>query len=119
MTSTSDAAARLTATLKAVAGLRFYKLGATVDRAGVVVGMPRIKFETYAPGTATSAEFPVFLVVPFDEQAQAKLWEFVEPVAAALESIADTTVSAADPTIYTSGKADLPAYSFTAEMSLS
>ncbi len=118
MTAVADAAGRLAEALKAVKGLRMFKLGAAVDRAGVIVGMPRLSYESYSPGTVTGATFPVFLIVPLDERAPERLWEFAEPVAEALESVYGATVGTADPGLYLSGGNELPSYTFTVEMSL-
>lgn len=118
MTAIAEAAARLVAGLKTVEGLRHVELAAAVDRPSFVVGMPRLSFEAYDPGTATSATFPVFLVVPLDDRAQKRLWDYVEPVAAALEGLSAVTVGTAEPGMYESGSVPLPSYTFTVEMSL-
>lgn len=120
MSAVSDAAARLTEGLKTVEGVRFYELGnATIDPPALVVGMPRLTFDTYSPGQVTGATFPVFLVVAMDDRAQLQLWELAEPVAEAIESISDAAVSGnAEPSLYLAGQSELPSYTFTVEMSV-
>lgn len=119
MSLVSDAAQRLSATLKTVEGVRLYDLGATVDPPALLIGMPRLTFSTYCPGQITGATFPVFLVVAMNDRAQTRLWELAEPVAAAVESTVDAVISGCDPDMYVDGTIELPSYTFTVEMSLS
>jgi hypothetical protein len=118
MSIVSDAAARLAEALRAVEGVRLYELGENVDPPALVVGMPRMTFGTYSPGQITGATFPVFLVVAMNDRAQQRLWELAEPVAAAIESVVDATITSCEPALYLAGATELPSYTFTVEMSL-
>lgn len=120
MSAVDAAAQRLTEALQGVEGVRLYDLGdANVDPPALVLGMPRLTFDTYTPGQITGATFPVFLVVAMDERAQPRLWELAEPVAEAIESVVDAAISgAAEPSLYLAGQTELPSYTFTVEMSL-
>ncbi|HET6291017.1 MAG TPA: hypothetical protein VFG15_30270 [Amycolatopsis sp.] len=119
MSIVNDAAQRLAAALRTVEGVRPYDLGANIDPPALVLGMPRLTFDSYCPGQITGATFPVFLVVAMDERAQLRLWELAEPVAEAIESTVDTTIGSCEPGLYLAGQTELPSYTFTVEMSLS
>jgi hypothetical protein len=118
MSIVADAALALEAALKTVAGLRLYRLGETVDPPGIVVGPPQLVWESYGAGPAT-ATFAVFVMVAMDDKALERLWEYVTPVAEAVESVADAVVRSADPGVYAAGTTDLPCYTLQVEMSLS
>jgi hypothetical protein len=119
MSAVSDAAERLAEGLKTVEGVRLHELGGNIDPPALVLGMPRLGFDTYSPGQITAVTFPVFLIVAMDDRAQLRLWELAEPVAEAIESVVDAVVSGtAEPSLYLAGTTELPSYTFTVEMSL-
>lgn len=119
MSIVSDAATRLTEALQAVEGVRLHGPGDNVDPPALIIGFPRLTFSGYCPGQITGAAFPVFLVVAMDDRAQQRLWELAEPVAEAVESTVDATISSCEPGLYPAGQTELPSYTFTVEMSLS
>lgn len=118
MSLVSDAADALMAALKTVEGVRYHDLSTNIDPPALVIGIPRLTFETYSPGTITAATFPVFLIVAMDDRAQRKLWDLVGPVAAAIEAETNATITTADPGWYPAGAQELPSYTFTTEMSM-
>lgn len=113
-----DASAALESALSAIEGVRFYRLGTTTSGVSVVLSPPKLTWETYST-VPTTATFLVHLVVPFDDRAVEKLWEFVVPVSEAIESVVDAVVLSADPGLYPDGSTSLPEYVFTVEYSLS
>ncbi|PWW50263.1 hypothetical protein [Actinokineospora spheciospongiae] len=117
MGSIQKAAEELAAALRQVPGVRVYtEAGAVPDPPAVLIGPPRLRWETQAPDLApTSATFPVWLVVTLDDRALYRLWDLVPAVALALDEHAAATVVEATPDVY---HGDLPAYLLTVEVGL-
>jgi hypothetical protein len=114
-----QAANALRAAAATVEGLRVHPdVGPGVDPPAVVVGVPALEWEALCPGP-TSAQFPVWVVVPNDlARADTRLYELVPLVAAALDEVPDATVVRADPGTYPSSGVDLPAYQITVDVAL-
>lgn len=93
-------------------------VGPGVEAPAVVVGVPALTWEGVCDGP-TSAQFPVWVVVPNDlERAESRLYELVPLVAAALDGVRDATVIRADPGTYPSSSGDLPAYQIQVDVAL-
>lgn len=123
MSVVTQAAERIEAALKAdaeVFGYRVYRdLSATVDPPGVMIGAPVLTWEGYCEGPPTSATFPVLVVGGADDRFMEKLWELVPAVAEVLDkNVANTAMTSANPTPFTNGATQLPAYELTCEVSL-
>lgn len=122
-TAARDAYDSLKAGLKTVPELRQFELGQAIDIAGLVVGMPGLQWETYGNfggGTPppTTARFVVFLVVPMDPRAMARLFDHIEDVTAAVETVENAVVISAEPGFYNDNTANKPCYTISVEMGL-
>ncbi|OXM73085.1 MULTISPECIES: hypothetical protein [Amycolatopsis] len=118
MRTVSEAAQQIETALKTVDKLRLYQLDDDdIDPPGLVLGPPQLTWDGYGPAP-TTATFLVFLVVAVDERALERLWQFVGPVAAALDTVQDAVVQSADPGAYPAGSQNLPCYSLSVEVSL-
>lgn len=103
---------------KTVPNVRFYRdLGATVDPPALVIGPPRLQWESYCVDP-TSATFIVIVMVAMNERAQEALWDLVPLVAAAMSDVEDAVVTTASPGVFNAGGTDLPSYEITVEVSL-
>lgn len=91
--------------------------GASLQPPAVVVGPPRLAWETPC-ADPTEATFLLYVVVAADEWALPALWELVPQVAGAIEEHTDAVVTTAEPGAYQAGNADLPCYELTVEMPL-
>jgi hypothetical protein len=112
-----DAATSLVDALESVEGLRAYSYGENVDPPAVLISPPTLTWGAYSGGPS-AATFFVFLVVDVGDRSAETLWEFITPVAEAIESVRGAVVHSADPNVFNSGNAELPCYSFTVEVSL-
>lgn len=119
MSAIEDAATALRTAAGTVPDIRVHPdVGPGVDPPAVVVGVPALEWEGICPGP-TSAQFPVWVVVPNDlARADGRLYELVPLVAAALDEVPDATVVRADPGTYPSSSGDLPAYQITVDVAL-
>ncbi|WP_435582917.1 hypothetical protein [Amycolatopsis thermoflava] len=117
MRTVAEAAQQLTTALATVEPLRLYTLGDNIDPPALLIGAPQLTWDGYGPA-ATSATFPVFVIVAKNERALERLWEFVGPVAAAVDTVADAVVQTADPGTFPTGTQELPCYSLSVEVSL-
>lgn len=119
MTTVKEAAEQLEVALRTVEGVRVYRdPSATVDPPGVLIAPPRLRWEDYCAGPPTSATFVVIVMVAMDARAVEELWEWVPLVAAAIDTVPDAAVAAANPGVFNSGGTDLPSYEITVEVSL-
>jgi hypothetical protein len=110
----------LYAALKGVAPdrLRLYEdLGATVDPPGVMLGPPRLQWESYC-SELTSATFIVIVMAAMDERAMETLWDLVPLVSDAVSAVEDAVVTTASPGVFNANGTDLPSYELTVECSL-
>ena len=92
--------------------------GATLaNLPALVLGPPRLTWETglRAP---TSALFIVYVIVQADERAIERLWDLVVDVGEAIDARTDGVVIQADPSVFPSGTAQLPAYEIQVEVGL-
>lgn len=119
MSLISDAAGQLETALAAVEDekLRLYQLGDRIDPPALVVAMPTLQWDAMCL-QPTSATFPVYLMVPFDERARDKLWDLIDPVSDALDRVPDAVVRSANPVPFNANGTDLPSYEFSVEVAL-
>ena len=120
MSAIDDAAAALTAALRAVDGVRHYAepdAAAAVDPPATVLGWPALTWEAlpYAP---TSGRWLVYLVVPVNDRAQSRLFELVPIVTAAIDNVTNAVVIRADPGAFDAGGTPLPCYEIQVDVSL-
>lgn len=80
----------------------------------IVIGPPRITFETGCPGP-TGARWLVWVVVDADERAIERLWDLVVEAGGAVDRFSDAVVIQADPAVFPSGASQLPAYELQVE----
>ncbi|PZG14422.1 hypothetical protein C1I95_21765 [Micromonospora craterilacus] len=116
------AAQRLGEAAAAVRGVRVYPdIGPGVSPPAVVIGPPALTWEALpgCGGEPTSGRYPVYVVVGDDpDRALPQLLDLVLAVAAALDAVDDAVVGRAEPTLYPSSGADLPAYQIQVDMAL-
>lgn len=114
-----EAAEALQAALKTVPGTRVYTdPSAMVDPPGLVIGPPRLQWQTMCTGP-TEAVFTVYVVTALNDRTLERLWELVPQVADAVDNnMYDAVVLRADPGVFPAGGPDLPAYEMTIEISL-
>ena len=113
-----EAAEAIKAALGEVPGIRVYTdLGAVVDPPGVVIGPPRLLWETQE-SDPTSAEFLIYAVVASDGRSIERMWGLASIVAPALDTVPTAVVKRADPGSFAVGTTSLPAYEIYVEMSL-
>lgn len=123
-TPVKDAAQQLAAALMTVPGIGSFVYtdpGAEIQRPGLVIGPPSLRFETFAGAKPTRAIFTVFAVIDADQYAVEKLWLLVPDVVAAVEEHTDGCLlegAEATPTTYPVGGTDLPAYAIPVDMPL-
>lgn len=118
MSAIGDAAADIAAATASVEQVRVQPLGASPDPPTVIVGVPPLQpLQTSCTGPA-EAQFPVYVVVAFDDQALELLYELVPLVWAAIEDGTPALVTAANPGTYNGGSGDLPCYELTVEYPL-
>lgn len=104
--------------LETVDGVRVYTdPGAVLDPPAIVIGPPRLDWETGSP-EPTTARLLVIVAVTADDRALPRLWALVPQVAAAIEDVVDAVVLSASPGSWMAGGADLPCYEITTEVSL-
>lgn len=116
MSAVADAAQALLAAVSTVPGVRSYQdLSAVVDPPAVVVGPPRLYWELFDPVNPTRAVFEVLVVAKADDRTMDALWDLVPAVAAAVNTYDQAALdqNGAQPTVFTSGGIDLPAYSIS------
>ena len=58
----------------------------------------------------SEAVFSVYVIAPFSENAMVLLWEFVSPVAEAVEAQTSAVVRTAEPALFRAGTQELPCY---------
>jgi len=117
MRTVLEAGRQLEAALKTVDKLRLHTLSDSIDPPALLIGAPQLTWDGYGSAPA-AATFPVFVIVGMDDRALERLWEFVAPVAAAVDTVEDAVVQSADPGTFPSGAQDLPCYSLSVEVSL-
>lgn len=121
-TPVKDAAEQLAAALKLVPGIGTFVYtdpGAEVQRPGLVIGPPSLRFENQDGPVPTNARFTVFAVVDADEYAVEKLWLLVPQVVAAIEEhTAGCLAGEATPSSYPVGSSDMPAYAIPVDFPL-
>lgn len=97
-----------------IPGVRAYTdPGADIDPPGVVIQLPTLQFETYgsaASPTPTEASLTLYLMVRSDDRSTSNLSELVDQVADAIWSVADYSVTRAQPGLWTTSNVQLPAY---------
>lgn len=94
-------------------------VGPGVEAPAVVVGVPALEWEGICDGP-TSAQFPVWVIVPNDlARADVRLFELVPLVADAIDAVPGASVRRADPGTYPTSSGDLPAYQIQVDYSLS
>lgn len=107
----------LDAALNTVTGLRTYTdPGADIDPPGVVIGLPDIKWETFggnASPTPVEATLTLYLMVRADDRSTLNLSDLIELVVDAIWSVADYSVTEAEPGVWKTSNVDLPAYVLT------
>lgn len=112
------AAEALEVALNAVENVRAYRdPSAVLVPPGVVIGPPRLAFEAYCL-EPTSATFPLYLVVKFDDRVLERMWSFVPTIAAAVDKVPGAAVTRADPGVFNANGQDMPCYEITTEVAL-
>lgn len=93
--------------------------GATLaNLPALVIGPPRLTWESDGRFGPTAARYLVWAVVDADERAIERLWSLVVDTAEAIDSRSDGVVVQADPAVFPSGTAQLPAYEIQIEVPL-
>lgn len=118
MSSVGEAAQQLqTAVMSAV---RVYPdPGASIDPPAAVIGPPQLSWSTFAT-EPTQATFLVHVIVAADDRALPALWDLVPAVSAAIAGATPDrfVVQRAEPSVWSAGGADLPAYLVTVDTTL-
>lgn len=104
--------------LKAEGFTRVHAIGeALTDPPAVVLGVPVMQWSgpDHDPIEFT---WPIAVVVPANDEAAMALLDLTPRVGAALDTIAEISVTRADPGIWTDGGTPLPCYEITCEVNL-
>lgn len=83
----------------------------------LVIGPPRLVWQTGCV-EPTEARYLVWVVVDADERAIERLWDLVVEAGHAIDAYSDAVVIQADPAVFPSGTAQLPAYELQVEVPL-
>jgi hypothetical protein len=119
--SIAEATQEVVDAIKGVSGLQVIPFSGSVelDPPAVVMGAPSFDAMAYGRGFFTNARLLVHLIVPADELALERLWEFLPLVTEAIDSNSDGKCTRAMPTSFPAGgSGGLPSYEITVEVPL-
>lgn len=113
--------AALLAAAGGVDGVRAYvDPGSNMDPPAVLIGPPRLEWDTYSTESPATAQFVAIVMVKFDDRAIQNLERIVPLVGAAIfeADTVDAVVGPALPGVWRAGTTELPCYEIQIEVSL-
>lgn len=118
MSAAAEAYQALRQALTAMQGLALCEPGDAIDPPGVVLMPPELVWET-SSAKPSSAQLLAIVVMPRAEGFLQRLLDAVPRVAEVIEQAhVDASVGRAEPSSYTAGRDELPAYVLTVQVAL-
>lgn len=118
MSAIADTAALLNQALDAIVDLpTTTDPGANIQPPATVLGPPALRWEVGCVGP-TSARFLVYIIVPSDDRSVERLWDLIEVVDEAIDTVPDAVVLEANPATYVVGTTPLPCYELVVEVAI-